>query len=70
MIAAIAKAPVDPALISTDVGSNPSDCMLELASGKTQIKYAMSHFWGIDKLEKFELRNLKKNSLHDDSNEK
>ena len=42
MIAAIVKAPADPALISTDVGSNPSDCMLELASGKTQIKYAVS----------------------------
>ena len=50
MIAAIAKAPVDPALISTDVGSNPSICMLELASGKTQIKYAVSHFWGIDNI--------------------
>ena len=34
---------VDPALISTDVvGSNPSECMLELASGITQIKYAVS----------------------------
>ena len=34
---------VDPALISTDVvGSNPSECMLELASGITQIKYALS----------------------------
>ena len=33
---------VDPALISTDVGSNPSECMLELASGNTQIKYAAS----------------------------
>ena len=42
-IAALAKArSVDPALISTDVGSNPSECMLELASGITQIKYAVS----------------------------
>ena len=49
MIAAIAKAPVDPALISTDVGSNPSDCMLELASGNTQIKYALSINRDIDR---------------------
>ena len=34
---------VDPALISTDVvGSNPSECKLELAIVNTQIKYAMS----------------------------
>ena len=34
---------VDPALISTDVSaSNLSECMLELASGITQIKYAVS----------------------------
>ena len=38
MIAAVVKAPVDPALISSDVGSNPSDSMLELASGNTQIQ--------------------------------
>ena len=42
---------VDPALISTDVvGSNPSECMLELASGITQIKYALSINRAIDKL--------------------
>ena len=50
-IAALAKAPrsVDPALISTDVGSNLSECMLELASGITQIKYALSINRDIDK---------------------
>jgi hypothetical protein len=50
-IAALAKArSVDPALISTDVGSNPSECMLELASGITQIKYAISINRDIDRL--------------------
>jgi hypothetical protein len=50
-IAVLAKASVDPVLISTDVGSNPSECMLELASGNTQIKYALSINRDIDPFE-------------------
>ena len=40
-IAVLAPSPTAPALTDV-VGSNPSECKLELASGNTQIKYAMS----------------------------